>query len=46
MRNRYVVDAYAWVEYLRGSEAGRRVKAILEGGGRGLYVRHYDSGGC
>ncbi|MEM2082362.1 MAG: hypothetical protein QXK34_01305 [Candidatus Bathyarchaeia archaeon] len=32
MRNGYVVDACAWVEYLRGGEAGRRVRAILEGG--------------
>jgi len=27
----YVVDAYAWVEYLRGSDKGERVKKILEG---------------
>jgi len=28
--NRYIIDAYAWIEYLRGSEAGRRVKEVLE----------------
>lgn len=28
--DRLVVDSWAWVEYLRGSEAGRRVDARLE----------------
>jgi predicted nucleic acid-binding protein len=28
--NRYVLDAYAWIEYLIGSKAGEKVRAILE----------------
>lgn len=28
--SKYVVDAYAWIEYLDGSEAGGKVKALLE----------------
>jgi len=27
---KYVIDAYAWVEYLIGSRGGERVKSILE----------------
>jgi predicted nucleic acid-binding protein len=27
---KYVIDAYAWIEYLDGSDAGREVSAILE----------------
>jgi predicted nucleic acid-binding protein len=27
---KHVIDAYAWIEYLDGSEAGRKVTAILE----------------
>jgi predicted nucleic acid-binding protein len=27
---KYVVDAYAWIEYLDGTEAGRKVAEILE----------------
>jgi len=30
MNERYVVDAYAWIEYLIGSEAGSKVKAALD----------------
>jgi predicted nucleic acid-binding protein len=30
MSERYVVDAYAWVEYLIGSEQGAKVKTVLE----------------
>lgn len=30
MSERYVVDAYAWIEYLMGSEAGEKVKHLLE----------------
>ena len=26
----YVLDTYAWVEYFRGSPAGKRVKSLLE----------------
>ena len=29
MTSRYVVDAYAWIEYLRGSHAGETVKSLL-----------------
>lgn len=28
---RYVVDSYAWIEYFMGTEAGRRIKHIIEG---------------
>jgi predicted nucleic acid-binding protein len=28
--NRYILDAYAWIEYLIGSKAGEKVRAILE----------------
>jgi predicted nucleic acid-binding protein len=27
---KYVIDAYAWIEYLEGSASGRKVAAILE----------------
>lgn len=27
---RFVIDSWAWVEHLRGSEAGKRVRTILE----------------
>jgi predicted nucleic acid-binding protein len=27
---KHVIDAYAWIEYLDGTEAGRKVAAILE----------------
>ena len=30
MSEKFVIDAYAWVEYLIGSEAGVKVKASLE----------------
>ena len=28
--SKHVIDAYAWIEYLDGSEAGRKVSALLE----------------
>jgi predicted nucleic acid-binding protein len=31
--SKHVVDAYAWIEYLDGSEAGRKVGALLENNG-------------
>ena len=31
MNERYVIDAYAWIEYLIGSRAGEKVKVVLEG---------------
>jgi len=30
MSERYIIDAYAWVEYLIGSDSGKKVKAELE----------------
>ena len=27
---RYVIDAYAWIEYLNGSEKGKKVAVIIE----------------
>jgi predicted nucleic acid-binding protein len=30
MSNKYVVDAYAWIEYLIGSRAGETVKSLLD----------------
>jgi predicted nucleic acid-binding protein len=30
MNERYVMDAYAWIEYLIGSELGTKVKTILD----------------
>jgi len=37
MNREYVVDAYAWIEYLIGSEIGARVKVILEDENNGIY---------
>ena len=28
--SKHVIDAYAWIEYLDGSEAGRKVNALIE----------------
>ena len=36
--SKYVVDAYAWVEYLVGSEAGIRVRDLLEKGNNEVYT--------
>lgn len=36
--DKYVVDAYAWIEYLIGSEAGEKVRAVLEGEGGEVYT--------
>jgi PIN domain nuclease of toxin-antitoxin system len=30
MPARYVLDAHAWIEYLRGSSPGKRVKELME----------------
>lgn len=30
--NSYVIDTYAWVEYLVGSSLGRKAKELIEGG--------------
>lgn len=36
--NRYVVDAWAWIEYLIGSECGSELKEILNDGGSEVYT--------
>jgi len=36
--NRYVVDAYAWIEYLIGSEAGKTVRSALGEEGSEFYT--------
>ncbi len=38
MSDKYVIDAYAWVEYLIGSEVGNEVKAVLEGEDNEVYT--------
>src|SRR5512136_17277 len=30
--SKHVIDAYAWIEYLDGTEAGRKVSAVIENG--------------
>jgi len=32
MSYNYVVDSYAWIEYFRGSEAGKITRGFIEGG--------------
>ncbi len=29
--NKYIIDSSAWIEYISGSETGKKVKAIIEG---------------
>ena len=36
--SKYIVDAWAWVEYLIGSERGARVKEILDEDGNEVYL--------
>jgi len=36
--NKYVIDAYAWVEYLVGSEAGDKVRVFLEEENNEVYT--------
>ena len=36
--NKYVIDAYAWVEYLIGSESGVKVAAVLERENSDIYT--------
>ena len=38
MNERYVIDAYAWIEYLIGSRAGEKVKSILEEEGNEIFT--------
>jgi len=36
--SKYVIDAYAWIEYLIGSKAGNKVKSTLEGENNEAYT--------
>ena len=36
--NRCVIDAYAWIEYLIGSKAGGKVRAVLEEENNEVYT--------
>jgi predicted nucleic acid-binding protein len=36
--NKYVIDAYAWIEYLIGSKAGDEVRAVLEEENNEVYT--------
>ena len=36
--SRYVIDAYAWIEYLTGSEAGEKVNSVLEKEDNQMYT--------
>ncbi len=38
MSKKYIIDAYAWVEYLIGSDAGNVVKEIIERGENEIYT--------
>ncbi|RLI27238.1 hypothetical protein DRO58_04625 [Candidatus Bathyarchaeota archaeon] len=37
-RKRYIIDAYAWIEYFIGSDAGKKVKEVLEDGSCEVYT--------
>jgi len=38
MNEKYVIDAYAWIEYLIGSKAGNKVKSALEEENNEIYT--------
>jgi len=38
MTKDYVIDAYAWIEYLIGTDIGSKVKTILEDERSGIYT--------
>jgi predicted nucleic acid-binding protein len=38
MNEKYVIDAYAWIEYLIGSKDGEKVKSILEDENNEIYT--------
>lgn len=38
MTEKYIIDAYAWIEYLIGSEAGAKVKQLMEEENNELYT--------
>ena len=32
MTSEYVIDSYAWLEYFRGTESGKKIRSYVEGG--------------
>jgi len=38
MTYEYVIDSYAWIEYFRGTESGRRIRSYVEGGSAATSV--------
>lgn len=38
MNEKYIIDAYAWIEYLIGSKPGEKVKVILEDESNEIYT--------
>ncbi len=38
MTEKYVIDAYAWIEYLIGREAGTKVKQVIEEENNEIYT--------
>ena len=38
MTNKYIVDAWAWIEYFRGSESGTKLNDILENSTTEVYT--------
>ena len=38
MTNKYIVDAWAWIEYFRGSEYGAKLNNILEDSATEVYT--------
>ena len=38
MSRKYIVDAYAWIEYLIGSRAGEKVRSVLDAENSEIYT--------
>jgi predicted nucleic acid-binding protein len=38
MSRKYIVDAYAWIEYLIGSKAGEKVRSVLDAENSEIYT--------
>lgn len=38
MSRKYIIDAYAWVEYLIGSKAGEKVRSVLDTENNEIYT--------
>lgn len=38
MSEKYIIDAYAWIEYLIGSKAGEKVRSILDSESSEIYT--------